>query len=96
MAFAGTRATAISLTGAQVELSPSRTQPRSDSAYIKPRQIEQHLNDGKVNVVAGFRGTHELEITTLGRGGSDTSAVAITAALKASYLRKSTLMYLGF
>jgi len=50
-------------------------------------RVERHLRDGKVIVVAGFRitSTAEFEITTLGRGGSDTSAVAIAAALKASY-----------
>jgi len=78
---------AISLTGAQVGIVTEAEHSRARILHIKPERIEQHLNDGKVIVVAGFQGitsTAELEITTLGRGGSDTSAVAIAAALKAS------------
>jgi aspartate kinase len=53
---------------------------------IKTDRLQRHLNEGKVIVVAGFQGisqTSDLEITTLGRGGSDTSAVALAAALQA-------------
>jgi len=78
---------AISLTGAQVGIVTEAEHSRARILHIKPERIEQHLNDGKVIVVAGFQGitsTAEFEITTLGRGGSDTSAVAIAAALKAS------------
>ena len=57
---------------------------------IKTHRLTRHLEEGKVIVVAGFQGTsgsveqgHDLEITTLGRGGSDTSAVALAAAMQA-------------
>lgn len=78
---------AISLTGAQVGILTEAEHSRARILHIKPERIERHLQDGKVVVVAGFQGisnTSELEITTLGRGGSDTSAVALAAALKAS------------
>jgi len=55
---------------------------------IATDRLERHLNEGKVVVVAGFQGITsggDLEITTLGRGGSDTSAVALAAALKADF-----------
>lgn len=78
---------AISLTGAQVGIVTEAEHSRARILQIKPERIDRHLQDGKVVVVAGFQGisnTSELEITTLGRGGSDTSAVALAAALKAS------------
>lgn len=78
---------AISLTGAQVGILTEAEHSRARILHIKPERIERHLQDGRVVVVAGFQGisnTSELEITTLGRGGSDTSAVALAAALKAS------------
>lgn len=78
---------AISLTGAQVGIVTEAEHTRARILHIQPERIERHLKDGKVVVVAGFQGitnTPELEITTLGRGGSDTSAVALAAALKAS------------
>lgn len=77
---------AISLTGAQVGIVTEAEHARARILHIKPERIERHLKDGKVVVVAGFQGISnisELEITTLGRGGSDTSAVALAAALKA-------------
>ena len=75
---------AISYTGAQVKIL-------TDSAYTKARiheiediKIRADLNAGKVVVVAGFQGIDDKgNITTLGRGGSDTTAVALAAALKA-------------
>jgi len=78
---------AISLTGAQVGIVTEAEHTRARILKIKTERIERHLKDGKVIVVAGFQGisaTDELEITTLGRGGSDTSAVALAAALQAS------------
>jgi aspartate kinase len=75
---------ARSFTGAQVHI-------RTDSAYTKARitaiesaRILRDLRDGRVVVVAGFQGVDEQgNITTLGRGGSDTTAVALAAALRA-------------
>ena len=77
---------AISLTGAQVGIVTEAQHSRARILNINTERIERHLNEGKVVVVAGFQGissTEELEITTLGRGGSDTSAVALAASLRA-------------
>ncbi|MDY7012876.1 MAG: aspartate kinase, partial [Cyanobacteriota bacterium] len=77
---------AISLTGAQVGIVTESDHSRARILEIKPTRVERHLSEGKVVVVAGFQGissSEELEITTLGRGGSDTSAVALAAALGA-------------
>jgi aspartate kinase len=77
---------AISLTGAQVGIVTEAEHTRARILHIATDRIEKCLEQGRVVVIAGFQGissTEELEITTLGRGGSDTSAVAITAALSA-------------
>lgn len=77
---------AISMTGAQVGIVTETAHTRARILNIHTDRIGRHLADGKVVVVAGFQGiaqTADLEITTLGRGGSDTSAVALAAALKA-------------
>ncbi|WP_448572675.1 aspartate kinase [Trichothermofontia sp.] len=77
---------AISMTGAQVGIITEAIHSRARILQIATDRIERHLKDGKVVVIAGFQGisnTEELEITTLGRGGSDTSAVALAAALQA-------------
>lgn len=77
---------AISLTGAQVGIVTEAEYSRARILQINIERIERHLAQGKVVVVAGFQGISslkELEITTLGRGGSDTSAVALAAALGA-------------
>lgn len=77
---------AISLTGAQVGIVTEAEHTRARILEINPDRVERHLKEGKVVVVAGFQGVSstDREITTLGRGGSDTSAVALAAALKAS------------
>ncbi|MBD2107651.1 aspartate kinase [Nodosilinea sp. FACHB-13] len=77
---------AISLTGAQVGIVTEAEHTRARILKIKTDRLQRHINEGKVIVVAGFQGisqTSDLEITTLGRGGSDTSAVALAAALQA-------------
>ena len=80
---------AISLTGAQVGIVTEAEHSRARILEIKTHRLERHLEEGKVIVVAGFQGTSrsdeqsDLEITTLGRGGSDTSAVALAAAMQA-------------
>ncbi|MDJ0508954.1 MAG: aspartate kinase [Crocosphaera sp.] len=79
---------AISLTGAQVGIVTEAEHSRARILSIKPDRIKRHLDKGQVVVVAGFQGIssqEELEITTLGRGGSDTSAVALAASLKANF-----------
>lgn len=78
---------AVSLTGAQVGIVTEAEHSRARILEIRTERLHRHLNSGQVIVVAGFQGVstgNDLEITTLGRGGSDTSAVAIAAALKAS------------
>lgn len=77
---------AISLTGAQVGIVTEAQYSRARIFSIHTERISRHLDEGKVVVVAGFQGISsltDLEITTLGRGGSDTSAVALAASLGA-------------
>jgi aspartate kinase len=75
---------AVSLTGAQVGIKTEAEHGRARILEINTDKIRQHLHKNKVVVVAGFQGvTSQEEITTLGRGGSDTSAVALAAALGA-------------
>lgn len=77
---------AISMTGAQVGIVTEAAHSRARILRIAPERIERHLQAGKAAIVAGFQGTSSndvLEITTLGRGGSDTSAVALAIALDA-------------
>ncbi|MBD6617313.1 aspartate kinase [Komarekiella sp. 'clone 1'] len=79
---------AISMTGAQVGIVTEAEHTRARILHIETDRLSRHLNQGKVVVVAGFQGISsngELEITTLGRGGSDTSAVAVAAAIQANF-----------
>ncbi|MBD2450775.1 aspartate kinase [Nostoc sp. FACHB-152] len=79
---------AISMTGAQVGIVTEAEHTRARILHIETDRLLRHINQGKVVVVAGFQGissTGELEITTLGRGGSDTSAVALAAAIGADF-----------
>jgi aspartate kinase len=84
MCLQGMGVAAISLTGLQAGVRTSAQHSRARIQDINPGRILESLREGKVPVVAGFQGvTESLEITTLGRGGSDTTAVALAAALKA-------------
>ena len=77
---------AISLTGAQVGIVTEAQYSKARILEIKTDRINKQLQQGQVVVVAGFQGiinSTDLEITTLGRGGSDTSAVALAVALGA-------------
>src|SRR5881409_4036517 len=75
---------AISLTGAQAGILTDRNHTRSRIANISPKQIHELLADDYIVVVAGFQGqTPEGETTTLGRGGSDLTAIALAGALNA-------------
>jgi len=75
---------AISLTGAQAGILTDGIHTKAKIANITPRQIRKYLNDGVIVIVAGFQGqTIQGTITTLGRGGSDLTAMAIAASLKA-------------
>ncbi|HWH37077.1 MAG TPA: aspartate kinase [Candidatus Limnocylindrales bacterium] len=79
---------AISLTGAQAGIRTDPSHGRARIADVEPARVRQELERGRVVIVAGFQGaTHEsvasAETTTLGRGGSDTTAVALAARLAA-------------
>jgi aspartate kinase len=75
---------AISLTGAQAGILTDRVHTKSKIAHISPKQIHELLSDDYIVVVAGFQGqTPEGETTTLGRGGSDLTAIALAGALGA-------------
>jgi aspartate kinase len=75
---------AISMNAMQVGIITENIHSNARIIEIKTDKINEHLNSGKVVVIAGFQGvTENSEITTLGRGGSDTSAVALAGALNA-------------
>jgi aspartate kinase len=91
MALHGMGYHAISLTGAQAGI-------RTDDAYMKakitsidPVRMQRELEKDNIVIVAGFQGvTEDMDTTTLGRGGSDTTAVAIAASLKADVCQRYT------
>ncbi len=75
---------AVSYLGSQVRILTDDAFSKARIRSIDNERIHKDLNDGKIVVVAGFQGVDENgNVTTLGRGGSDTTAVAIAAALKA-------------
>lgn len=75
---------AVSMNAMQVGIITEKVHTKARILDIKTDKITKHLEEGKVVVIAGFQGiTDDFEITTLGRGGSDTSAVALAGALKA-------------
>src|SRR5262245_12522855 len=74
---------AISFTGVQIGIRTDSTHTKARIRDISTERIRKALNEGKVVIVAGFQGVDEqYDITTLGRGGSDTTAVALAAVLK--------------
>ncbi|MDR3377406.1 MAG: aspartate kinase, partial [Verrucomicrobiae bacterium] len=75
---------AISMTGAQAGIVTDGVHTKAKINNITPRQVRDKLKVGNVVIVAGFQGeTSDGQITTLGRGGSDLTAIALAAALKA-------------
>lgn len=83
MALALKNQEAISFTGSQSGIITSEDHTEALIIDVKPHRLLPHLEQGKVVIVAGFQGVSKKgEITTLGRGGSDTSAVALGAALR--------------
>ena len=75
---------AISLSGAQAGIRTDRAYGRARISEVDPERIRRELAQGRLVIVAGFQGlTPDEDITTLGRGGSDTTAVALAAALQA-------------
>ena len=84
MALHALNVNAVSLTGAQAGIVTDGVHTKAKIQNITPKRIHEHLDDGNVVIVAGFQGqTVEGQITTLGRGGSDLTAIALAAALKA-------------
>lgn len=85
MALAAQNCDAVSFTGSQSGIITCDKHTEARIIQVKPQRLMPHLNNGKIVIVAGFQGVSvKGEITTLGRGGSDTSAVALGAALQAS------------
>ena len=75
---------AISLSGAQAGIRTDSAYRRARILKVESKRVEKELNKGNIVIVAGFQGiTEEMDITTLGRGGSDTTAVALAASLGA-------------
>jgi len=75
---------AVALSGAQAGIGTDRRYGRARILKVDPKRLLHELEAGRVVIVAGFQGiTEEMDITTLGRGGSDTTAVALAAGLKA-------------
>lgn len=84
MALALLEQEAISFTGSQSGIITSDDHSEARILEVKPHRLIPHLEQGRVVIVAGFQGvSRKGEITTLGRGGSDTSAVALGVALRA-------------
>jgi aspartate kinase len=75
---------AVSLTGAQAGIVTNGIHTKAKISNITPDQIRKHLDRGEIVIIAGFQGeTEEGDITTLGRGGSDLTAIAVASAIGA-------------
>lgn len=75
---------AISLTGAQAGIRTDAAYSRARIQQVEPKRVVRELEKGNIVIVAGFQGiTDEMDVTTLGRGGSDTTAVALAVSLGA-------------
>lgn len=84
MALASKGVDAISFTGSQSGIITTTDHMEARIVEVRPMRVQRHLEEKKVVIVAGFQGVSTAgEITTLGRGGTDTSAVAIGVALGA-------------
>ncbi len=84
MAIHGLGENAISMTGGQLGIVTDSTFSKARIRSINTERIKQYLDAGNIVVACGFQGIdHDLNITTLGRGGSDTTATALAAALQA-------------
>jgi aspartate kinase len=84
MAIHSLGAEAVSLTGAQIGIRTDSSHTKARIQSISTERMKKLLDDGKIVIAAGFQGIDEdFNITTLGRGGSDTTAVALAAVLSA-------------
>ncbi|MFP4016232.1 MAG: aspartate kinase [Halanaerobiales bacterium] len=78
---------AVALTGAQAGIYTNDNYGESEISRVNPKKINKVLEDGRIPVIAGFQGvTEEGDVTTLGRGGSDTTASVIAAAVDALFI----------
>jgi aspartate kinase len=84
MALADQGVDAVSFTGSQAGIITDSTHTRAKIVEVRGDRLRDALGEGRVPVVAGFQGVStDRDVTTLGRGGSDTTAVALAAALQA-------------
>ena len=84
MALKARGVSAVSLLGHQVQIETDAAYGRARITQVRTPRLSNALKDGNIVVIAGFQGVNaQQDITTLGRGGSDTTAVAIAAALQA-------------
>jgi aspartate kinase len=85
MALSNLGVPAISFTGSQAGVMTDQSHSSARILEVRPVRVREELDRGRIVVLAGFQGVNPVtrEITTLGRGGSDTTAVAMAAALKA-------------
>src|SRR6266436_7429387 len=84
MALHSLGAKAVSLTGAQAGITTDGLHTKAKIANITPKRVHEFLDDGNIVTIAGFQGsTPDGQITTLGRGGSDLTAIGVAAAIKA-------------
>jgi aspartate kinase len=84
MAICALGGTAVSLTGGQIGIKTDSSHTKARIQSISSDRMRKHLDAGHIVIAAGFQGVDEdLNITTLGRGGSDTTAVALAAVLRA-------------
>ncbi len=84
MAINGMGGKAISLTGAQAGIETDGVHTKARISTIAPTEVHRMLDEGNIVIIAGFQGqTQDGRITTLGRGGSDLTAIAMAAAIKA-------------
>jgi len=91
MALHGMGFPAISLSGAQAGIKTDAAYSKARITNIDPARIIRELEKGNIVIVAGFQGiTEDMDITTLGRGGSDTTAVALAASMKAKICERYT------
>jgi aspartate kinase len=87
MAIQDLGAPAVSFTGSQSGIITTHTHTNARIIKVKPTRVLKALEDDYIVIIAGFQGVSEkLEITSLGRGGSDTTAVAMAAALNAEFV----------
>ncbi len=87
MAIQDLGAPAVSFTGSQSGIITTDTHTNARITEVRPKRVLKALDDDFIVIIAGFQGvSEELEITSLGRGGSDTTAVAMAAALDAEFV----------